>query len=41
MEDEPMGLLGETEALLAASGSCLVVGIHANALAQAIPIRFA
>ncbi len=45
MEDEPKGLLGETtapnasEALLAAFGSCLSIGIHANALAQGIPIR--
>ena len=45
MEDEPTGLLGETiapnasEALLAAFGSCLAVGIHANALAQRISIR--
>lgn len=45
MEDEPDGLLGETtapnasEALLAAFGSCLSIGIHANALAQGIPIR--
>ncbi len=41
----PGTLLGETdapnasEALLAAFGSCLAVGIHANALAQGIPIR--
>lgn len=45
MEDEPEGLLGETtapnasEALLAALGSCLSIGIHANALGQGIPIR--
>ncbi|WP_375455114.1 OsmC family protein [uncultured Methylobacterium sp.] len=45
MEDEPEGLLGEStapnasEALLAAFGSCLSIGIHANALAQGIPIR--
>ena len=45
MEDEPAGLLGEaiapnaSEALLAAFGSCLAVGIHANAVAQGIPIR--
>lgn len=38
------GLLGEdtaptpSEALLAALGSCLVIGIHANAVARAIPI---
>jgi uncharacterized OsmC-like protein len=44
MEDEPQGLSGETvapnasEALLAALGSCLAVGIHANALAQAISV---
>ena len=45
MEDEPAGLLGESlapnasEALLAAFGSCLAIGIHANAVAQGIPIR--
>lgn len=45
MEDEPEGRLGEStapnasEALLAALGSCLSIGIHANALAQGIPIR--
>jgi uncharacterized OsmC-like protein len=45
MEDEPEGLLSEvfapnaSEALLAAFGSCLAVGIHANAVAQGIPIR--
>jgi uncharacterized OsmC-like protein len=45
VEDEPEGLSAETvapnasEALLAALGSCLAVGIHANALAQGIPIR--
>lgn len=44
MEDEPSGILGESfapnasEALLAAFGSCVAVGIHANALAQGIPI---
>jgi uncharacterized OsmC-like protein len=44
-EQEPEGLLSEavapnaSEALLAAFGSCLAVGIHANALAQGIPIR--
>lgn len=44
MEDERPGLSSETiapnasEALLAALGSCLAVGIHANALAQGIPI---
>jgi len=44
-EDEPEGLLGEasapnaSEALLAAFGSCLSIGIHANAVAQNIPIR--
>ena len=41
----PATLLAETdapnalEALLAAFGSCLSVGIHANALAQGIPVR--
>ena len=45
MEPEGAGLLTETlapnasEALLAAFGSCLTVGIHANAIAQGIPIR--
>ena len=45
MEDEPEGLLGEdiapnaSEALLAAFGSCLAIGIHANAVARCIPIR--
>src|ERR1700712_5394737 len=45
MEDETEGLLGETtapnasEALLAALGSCLSIGIHANAVGQGIPIR--
>ncbi len=45
MEDEPGGLLGEdiapnaSEALLAAFGSCLAIGIHANALAQRISIQ--
>jgi len=49
MEDEPAGRpggdLGETtapnasEALLAALGSCLAVGIHANAVAQNITVR--
>ncbi len=45
MEDEPKGLLGEdiapnaSEALLAAFGSCLAIGIHANAVAHHIPIR--
>ncbi|MCJ2048108.1 OsmC family protein [Methylobacterium sp. J-078] len=45
MEDEPEGILGEaaapnaSEALLAALGSCLSIGIHANALARGIPIR--
>ena len=44
-EEEPEGLLAEasapnaSEALLAALGSCLAVGIHANAVAQGIPIR--
>ena len=45
MEPEGGGLLAEavapnaSEALLAAFGSCLTVGIHANAVAQGIPIR--
>jgi uncharacterized OsmC-like protein len=45
MEDKPEGLHAESvapnasEALLAAFGSCLALGIHANALAQGIPIR--
>jgi uncharacterized OsmC-like protein len=45
MEDEPEGLSGEhvapnaSEALLAAFGSCLAIGIHANAVAQGIPLR--
>lgn len=45
MEAEPAGLSAEavapnaSEALLAAFGSCLAVGIHANAVAQGIPIR--
>ncbi len=44
-ENEPEGLLSETtapnasEALLAAFGSCLAIGIHANAVARRIPIR--
>ena len=44
-EQEADALLAETgapnasEALLAALGSCLAVGIHANAVAQGIPIR--
>lgn len=43
--DEPPGLLGDdtapnpSEALLAALGSCLAVGIHANAVAQNIAIH--
>jgi uncharacterized OsmC-like protein len=43
--DEPPGLLGDdtapnpSEALLAALGSCLAVGIHANAVAQNITVR--
>lgn len=43
--DEPPGLLGDdtapnpSEAALAALGSCLSVGIHANALVQGIKIR--
>ncbi len=45
MEDEPEGLLAEdiapnaSEALLAALGSCLAIGIHANAIAHRIPVR--
>lgn len=45
MEQEADGISGgshapnASEALLAALGSCLAVGIHANALAQGIPIR--
>lgn len=45
MENEPDGLLNEdiapnaSEALLAALGSCLAIGIHANALARRIPIK--
>ena len=45
VEDEPANLAGEamapnaSEALLAALGSCLAVGIHANALAQNLPIQ--
>ncbi len=45
VESEPEGLLTEdiapnaSEALLAALGSCLAVGIHANAIARNIPIR--
>ena len=43
--DEPPGLLGDdtapnpSEASLAALGSCLAVGIHANAVAQGITVR--
>ncbi|GAA5264254.1 hypothetical protein ACOSOMT5_P0674 [Acidiphilium sp. MT5] len=43
--DEPPGLLGDdtapnpSEASLAALGSCLAVGIHANAVAQNITIQ--
>ncbi len=43
--DEPPGLLGDdtapnpSEASLAALGSCLAVGIHANAVARNITIR--
>jgi uncharacterized OsmC-like protein len=43
--DEPPALLGDdtapnpSEALLAALGSCLAVGIHANAVAQGITIH--
>ncbi len=42
--DEPPGLLGDdtapnpSEAVLAALGSCLAVGIHANAVAQGITV---
>ena len=45
VEDEPEGLLGDStapnasEALLAALGSCLSIGIHANALGRGIPVR--
>ena len=45
MEDEPDGLLADdiapnaSEALLAALGSCLAVGIHANAVARRIAIK--
>ena len=49
MEDEPSGRAGESlgettapnasEALLAALGSCLAVGIHANAVAQNLTVR--
>lgn len=43
VEVEAAGLLGEapnaSEALLAALGSCLAVGIHANAVARSISIR--
>lgn len=45
MEAAPEGLSSESvapnasEALLAAFGSCLATGIHANALAQGLPIR--
>ena len=45
MEDEPQGLLADdiapnaSEALLAALGSCLAVGIHADAVARRIPIK--
>ena len=44
-KEEPEGLLAEdtapnaSEALLAALGSCLAVGIHANAIARHIPIK--
>ncbi len=43
--DEPPGLLGDdtapnpSEASLAALGSCLAVGIHANAVAQGITVQ--
>jgi uncharacterized OsmC-like protein len=45
VEEGPAGLLAEatapnaSEALLAALGSCLAVGIHANAVAQGLAIR--
>lgn len=45
MEDEPAGLSVDSiapnasEALLAAFGSCLAVGIHANAIVQGIPLQ--
>lgn len=45
IDDEPESLSGEqttpnaSEALLAAFGSCLAIGIHANALAQGIPLQ--
>ena len=45
VEDESGALLAEasapnaSEALLSAFGTCLAVGIHANAVAQNIPIR--
>ena len=45
IETEPSGLSADasapsaSEALLAALGSCFAVGIHANALAQGIPIQ--
>ena len=45
VEAEPAALSPEalapnaSEALLAAFGSCMTVGIHANALAQGVPIR--
>ncbi len=44
-EAEPTALSGEalapnaSEALLAAFGSCLAVGLHANAIVRGIPIR--
>lgn len=44
-EAEPTSLSGEalapnaSEALLAAFGSCLAVGLHANAIVRGIPIR--
>ncbi len=44
-EDEPESLLNDdfapnaSEALLVAFGSCLAIGIHANAVARYIPIR--
>lgn len=45
MEDEAVGLAAEeiapnaSEALLAAFGSCLAIGIHANAVARRMSIR--
>jgi hypothetical protein len=45
VEDKPEGLLAEdiapnaSEALLAAFGSCLALGIHANAIARRISVQ--